>query len=580
MTYFLPHKTQVLKYRLLPDKSKIITYNDLRKMPKGVSMLEKMTISRLLAWSLGVIILLNMAMVTMTQLMSSDVISGAEAISRTIYPTSLHADNIRLNVLKNWSNTLLLAETLDTAEIAVIDKEMKSNTKSITESFDKLQLLVSGANETQLLAQTLAARKTYLEHRQRYIELIKNGSLDEAKHLLISTLARDINDYVTLAGRLGDLQTNKMDNHILDMVDDSSKLKSTNQLLGLFVLLFSIATAIFIIRSVHGKLGGEVNYVTSVAREIASGNLQVEIPLQPGDDSSLMASVVAMRNKLRQIVGEIDRNAHQASLAAKRLVRTAEEVAHASHIQSEAATTTAAAVEEMTLSIAEVARSAQTAQNISRQTESISENGGKVIHRAAFSMNEIVQSVEHSAQVIGLLDQHSKDVSMVVNVIKAIAEQTNLLALNAAIEAARAGEQGRGFAVVADEVRSLAERTTRSTLEITDTIEKIQAGTRNAVDCMHSGVEQVSSGAELAHQAGEAINEIKNSTGQVVARIDQISMAIREQSEACSEIARNVERIAEMTGENSLSVDKTSEAAQELEVIAKSLEQSIGYFKL
>ncbi len=539
-----------------------------------------MTISRLLAWSLGVIILLNMAMVTMTQLMSSNVIAGAEAISENVYPTSLHADNIRLYVLKNWSNTLLLAETVDTAEVAGINNEMKSNTNNITESFDKLQLLVTGANETQLLAQTLAARKTYIEHRQRYIELIKTGTLDEAKHYLVETLGRDINDYVTLVGKLGDLQTEKMDNHILKMVDASSQLKSTNLLLGIFVLLFSIATAIFIIHSVHGKLGGEVNYVTRVAREIASGNLQLEIPLKSGDDRSLMASVVAMRNKLRQIVGEIDRNAHQASLAAKRLVRTAEEVAHASHIQSEAATTTAAAVEEMTLSIAEVARSAQTAQDISRQTENISENGGKVIHRAAFSMNEIVQSVEHSAQVIGLLDQHSKDVSMVVNVIKAIAEQTNLLALNAAIEAARAGEQGRGFAVVADEVRSLAERTTRSTLEITDTIEKIQAGTRNAVNCMHAGVEQVSSGAVLAHQAGQAINEIKNSTGQVVARIDQISIAIREQSEACTEIARNVERIAEMTGENSLSVDKTSEAAQELEVISRSLEHSIGYFQL
>jgi methyl-accepting chemotaxis protein len=100
------------------------------------------------------------------------------------------------------------------------------------------------------------------------------------------------------------------------------------------------------------------------------------------------------------------------------------------------------------------------------------------------------------------------------------------------------------------------------------------------VHCMHTGVEQVSSGAELAHQAGEAINDIKNSTGQVVARIDQISNAIREQSQACTEIARNVERIAEMTGENSQSVDKTSAAAQELECIAKSLERSIGYFQL
>jgi methyl-accepting chemotaxis protein len=337
---------------------------------------------------------------------------------------------------------------------------------------------------------------------------------------------------------------------------------------------------VFIIRSITGKLGGEVHYVADIAREIAAGNLNANINVKAGDNHSLMASIQAMRNQLREIVSQIEHSAHSASDAAKRLAVTAKEVAHASHVQSEATATTAAAVEELTVSISEVSSSAQNAQEISRHTKTVSENGRQVIISAAASMSEITTSVQKSAAVIGELEQHSKEVSTVVNVIKAIAEQTNLLALNAAIEAARAGEQGRGFAVVADEVRKLAERTTRSTQEITVTIEKIQTATQNAVSCMNSGVEKVGAGTNLADQAGTAIDDIKAKTGNVVERIDQISVALAEQSHACNEIARNVERIAQMTGENSQAVDDTSKAASQLESIAASLEKSIGYFRL
>lgn len=543
-------------------------------------MFEKMNISTLLAWSLGSIILLNIAMITVTHLKSAATIESAAYINRNVFPTTLHANNIRTNVLRNWGNTLILGETTDALEIKTITEEMNANSNSISASFEQLQALIVSSDEKILLEQTLAARKTYTDNRKHYVDQIKAGAVDEAKKYLINTLRKDVGDYVALIGKLSDLQTGKMEAQTNQVVDQSTDLKYTNLLLGIVVVMFSAATAMFIIHSVNGKLGGEVHYVTGIAREIASGNLEVEINVQAGDHHSLMASILGMRNKLREIVGQINDSAHMASEAARHLAITAEEVAHASHVQSEAAATTAAAVEEMTVSISEVSRSAQNAQEISRHTETVSENGSKVIHRAAASMSEIADSVQQSAVVIGVLEQHSKEVSTVVNVIKAIAEQTNLLALNAAIEAARAGEQGRGFSVVADEVRHLAERTTKSTQEITETIEKIQAATQNTVSSMNSGMEKVDSGAELAHQAGTAINDIKISTADVVGRIDQISVAIREQSEACNEIARNVERIAQMTGENSQAVDKTSEAAHQLETIAASLERSIGYFRL
>ncbi len=543
-------------------------------------MFEKMKISTLLAWSLGTIVLLNIAMVAVTHFKSGNTIAGAAHISANVYPTTLHANNIRVNVLRNWSNTLILAETSEASEIKAITEEMTANSNSISDSFDKLQTFIVDDREQALLAQAVIARKTYTDHRKHYVDLIKTGAIDDAKRYLVNNLRNDLADYIKVIGDLAELQADKMETRTSEVVSQSTDLKYTNLLLGTIVVIFSAATALFLIRLITGKLGGEVHYVADIAREIASGNLKIQPSAGNVNNRSLMASILEMRDQLREIVGQIDRSAHAASDAAKRLAATAKEVAHASHVQSEAAATTAAAVEQMTASIGEVSRSALNAQEISRHTETVSENGSRVIHSAATSISEITHSVQQSAAVISVLEQHSKEVSTVVNVIKSIAEQTNLLALNAAIEAARAGEQGRGFAVVADEVRKLAERTTKSTQEITQTIEKIQAETQNAVSSMNSGVQKVGSGAELACQAGQAIDEIKTSTGDVVGRIDQISVALEEQSKACNEIASNVERIARMTGENSLAVDKTSEAAYQLQAIASSLEKSIGYFRL
>ena len=240
----------------------------------------------------------------------------------------------------------------------------------------------------------------------------------------------------------------------------------------------------------------------------------------------------------------------------------------------------AATVEQLTVSINHVADNAKEAHGLSSDSGRQSAEGGAVIQETLASMQRIADTVQGAAAQIAELGQHSDQISSIVNVIKEIADQTNLLALNAAIEAARAGEQGRGFAVVADEVRLLAQRTANSTQEIAEMIKKIQNGTRNAVGNMEVGVQQVSSGVEQASQAGDAIVSIREASGRVVGVVEQISLALREQTVASQDVARNVERIAQMSQQNSEAVADTSRTALALQQLALSLEKQVASFRL
>ena len=203
-----------------------------------------------------------------------------------------------------------------------------------------------------------------------------------------------------------------------------------------------------------------------------------------------------------------------------------------------------------------------------------------MIRKAATEMEEITGSVDSSSAIIGTLEHQSQAISVIVNVIKEIADQTNLLALNAAIEAARAGEQGRGFAVVADEVRKLAERTAVSTQEIAATIAKIQNGTQDAVRSMAASVDRVRVGTSLAQQAGGSIQEIREGAHQVAEVVSDISDSLREQSAASNEIAKNVENIARMVEANNASANHVAAGSLQLQQLADELTASISSFRL
>jgi len=390
------------------------------------------------------------------------------------------------------------------------------------------------------------------------------GDFNEIKNnlnLLINSIDRIVSDTLELGKALGEGR--------LDFRADSSKHQGKYK-----EIIETINTAIDNIAEPLQETGSVMDYMRD-------GDLTVRMLGEyAGELQRLKENINAMAEAISSVLLQISSSADVTASAAAEISAIAETLAASAAENSAQVDEIATAIEEMSRTISENAMGATRAAEVADKNKRIAMEGGSAVQQTVDKMSEIANVVKASAEKIEKLGESSKQIGEIISVIDEIADQTNLLALNAAIEAARAGEQGRGFAVVADEVRKLAERTTEATKQIANMIKGIQKETEEAVRAMQQGTNEVNSGIVLADKAGKALHEIVQSSQEVWDMINQIAAATEEQSSTAEQVAKNVSSISQVTSDTANRVQDIAKSAEDLAKQTDLLRTLLEKFKL
>ena len=449
--------------------------------------------------------------------------------------------------------------------------------EQISKAQQRYESLIGSAEERSAYDEYKRLLNQYRQLETRMRSLSASGQLDELRNLLNSDLltnSEQVNSVLDKLVKINTTQTVALNDQAGNQYDSA---------FNLVVALLIVAAGLTFLFAwlLTRSITLPISQALQAAETIAQGNLTQPIRAEGNDEAArLLIAMETMQNKLRDTLQGISGSATQLASAAEELNSVTDESARGLVQQNNEIEQAATAVNEMTSAVEEVARNAVSTSEASREATSSASDGRDLVMETVGAIERMSADVQSTAELIGNLAEESRDIGKVLDVIRGLADQTNLLALNAAIEAARAGEAGRGFAVVADEVRALAHRTQQSTSEIERMIGSIQGGTEQAVNSMRNSTERAESTLNIAKGAGLSLDTINGAIVQINERNLVIASAAEEQAQVAREVDRNLVNIRDLSVQTATGADQTSAASGELSRLAVDLNNMVARFRL
>ncbi|WP_404416079.1 methyl-accepting chemotaxis protein [Marinospirillum sp.] len=432
--------------------------------------------------------------------------------------------------------------------------------------------------EKDLLSDIQAIEEQTVALTAQTLDLLEQDELSAARSLVLQDVSPAYTRWLAAVNAFIDYQEEEIQQQVNFVRSETGGFQTLMLLVAAVSLIIGVLVSVRLVSTLTRTIGGEPEVAARLIRRVASGDLTLDIRTRHPD--SIMGAVASMTSQLSEIIKGVTATADTLAQSAGQMSETARRNQDLVESQREQTDQGAAAINQMSATVQEVAGHTADAANLAQTADEETISGGEEVKRTLTSIDELANQIEQAGEVIDQLSVDSTEIGTVLEVIETIAEQTNLLALNAAIEAARAGEHGRGFAVVADEVRALASRTQESTRDIQQRIEKMQSSARGAVDVMEKGRIKAAESVEQARRAGTSLEVIQRSVTDINDMNAQIASAAEEQSAVAEEINRNFSSITEASLEAATGMQQNVAASQELSQLACRLQDSVKQFKV
>ena len=498
-------------------------------------------------------------------------------INRNWLPSIRAVGDLGTSVMRYRVFVLRVAGDRDPLRFEHNVQRMEEVRARVTEAQAYYEPLPRSPEEERLYQTFKTAQERYNQGAERVVQLAEVGDFDQAMSVINGELSSAADEMAEVLLQLAEFnqEASRTAAGVADQTFKDSRLLILI-LLGGAVLLAALM-ALMISRSVVRPLSTAL----SAAQTIAGGDLTSNIEATGQDEPArLLEALAVMRENLRSAISQISNSSTQLASATEELSSVAEDASRSLQEQTDEVQQAASAVNEMTAAVEDVARNATETSEASVTSAEDAETGRARVVETVEAIQHMTAEIKRTSSSVNELADQASDIGKVMDVIVAIAEQTNLLALNAAIEAARAGEAGRGFAVVADEVRALAHRTQSSTKEIGSIVTSIQSGTKTAVSSMEESWDRATATLDIANAAGEALERIANGITQISDRNQVIASASEEQATVAREVDRNLLKISDIATRSAAGANQTSASAEELSKLAVELNTLVSRFQL